>query len=254
VTFKITNDSFKGTIPVRRSAPPRGRLHAPSPRSVRVTSCQYVLDRVAADGAREGTSICGGMPEETRLEIPRQVLASSRARSWWWCCWRCCRRRRRRGWSRCRSPGSGPIPISFVLVLVLVLVLRSEDRDPRDLRIPRRARARARARNGSWISESASPGEAGEDRGLLLRQLPQPLIHILPRPSRPAPRTAPRADPRRWPARRRSRPARPPRCREPVASSDSRSCERASISAAHSRASSLRPGSLPRASASRPRA
>jgi hypothetical protein len=67
VTFNITSTSLKGTIPIRRI----GRSDSVSG----VTSCQYVLDRVVADGAREGTSICSGMPEETRLEIPRQVDA-----------------------------------------------------------------------------------------------------------------------------------------------------------------------------------
>jgi hypothetical protein len=67
VTFTITNTSLKGTIPIRRF----GRSDTVG----NVTSCQYVLDRVTADGAREGTSICSGMPEETRLEVPRQVDA-----------------------------------------------------------------------------------------------------------------------------------------------------------------------------------
>jgi hypothetical protein len=67
VTFTITTTSLKGTIPIRRT----GR----SDTIAGVTSCQYVLDRVSSDGAREGTSICSGMPEETRLEIPRQVDA-----------------------------------------------------------------------------------------------------------------------------------------------------------------------------------
>jgi hypothetical protein len=67
VTFKITNDSFKGTIPIRRF----GRTDTVG----NVTSCQYVLDRTTPDGAREGTSICSGLPEQTRLEIPRQVHA-----------------------------------------------------------------------------------------------------------------------------------------------------------------------------------
>jgi hypothetical protein len=78
VTFKITNDSFKGTIPIRRFNIRREDDNSrpfPLDSVGGVTSCQYVLDRVAADGAREGTSICGGLPEETRLEIPRQVHA-----------------------------------------------------------------------------------------------------------------------------------------------------------------------------------
>jgi hypothetical protein len=64
VTF---NDSFSGTIPIRRF----GRTDTVAG----VTSCQYVLDRTTTDGAREGTSICSGLPEQTRLEIPRQVHA-----------------------------------------------------------------------------------------------------------------------------------------------------------------------------------
>jgi hypothetical protein len=67
VNFKITNDAFNGTIPIRRF----GRTDTVG----NVTSCQYVLDHTAADGAREGTSICSGLPEQTRLEIPRQVHA-----------------------------------------------------------------------------------------------------------------------------------------------------------------------------------
>ena len=67
VNFKITAESMRGTIPIRRT----GRADSVSG----VTSCQYVLDRTTPDGAREGTSICGGLPEETRLEVPRQVDA-----------------------------------------------------------------------------------------------------------------------------------------------------------------------------------
>jgi hypothetical protein len=67
VNFVITADSLKGTIPIRR--------FGASSSVAGVSSCQYVLDRVAADGAREGTSICNGLPEETRLEVPRVVEA-----------------------------------------------------------------------------------------------------------------------------------------------------------------------------------
>jgi hypothetical protein len=75
VTFKITNDSFKGTIPIRRLGREDGRRPFPLDTVAGVTSCQYVLDHTTPDGAREGTSICNGMPEQTRLEIPRQVHA-----------------------------------------------------------------------------------------------------------------------------------------------------------------------------------
>lgn len=75
VSFTITNQSVRGTIAIRRVGridPVTGR---PSPGLTDVTTCQYVLDRVTAEGAREGTSICSGLPEETRLEVPRQVDA-----------------------------------------------------------------------------------------------------------------------------------------------------------------------------------
>jgi len=67
VTFTITANAVKGTIPIRRV----GRADSVGG----VTSCQYVLDRLASDGAREGTSICNGMPEETRLEVAPRVNA-----------------------------------------------------------------------------------------------------------------------------------------------------------------------------------
>jgi hypothetical protein len=38
-------------------------------------SCQYVLDQKTAEGALEGTSICAGMPQKTRLEVPAVALA-----------------------------------------------------------------------------------------------------------------------------------------------------------------------------------
>jgi hypothetical protein len=80
VNFKITNDSFKGTIPIRRfdiRRLDRDDRSRPFPLDTvgGVTTCQYVLDHTNPDGAREGTSICNGMPEQTRLEIPRQVHA-----------------------------------------------------------------------------------------------------------------------------------------------------------------------------------
>jgi hypothetical protein len=75
VHFTVTAEALKGSIPVRRvprTDPFSGR---PIEGLTDATTCQYVLDRVTADGAREGTSICGGLPEQTRLEIPRQVEA-----------------------------------------------------------------------------------------------------------------------------------------------------------------------------------
>ncbi len=64
VSFKVSADSFRGVIAIRT-----GRTQAS------LGTCQYVLDRTEADGARTGTSICSGLPEETRLEIPSVVYA-----------------------------------------------------------------------------------------------------------------------------------------------------------------------------------
>jgi hypothetical protein len=61
--FEITTDTLKGSLAIRR-----GRTLSSA------SYCQYVLDRVEADGSRAGTSICGGLPEETRLEVPRPVV------------------------------------------------------------------------------------------------------------------------------------------------------------------------------------
>jgi hypothetical protein len=55
VHFSITDASFRGSL---RSA---------------VGFCQYTLDEALADGVRRGFSICSGLPEETRLEIPLAV-------------------------------------------------------------------------------------------------------------------------------------------------------------------------------------
>ena len=33
-------------------------------------SCEYYLDSVSTDGALNGGSICAGMPQQTRLEVP----------------------------------------------------------------------------------------------------------------------------------------------------------------------------------------
>jgi hypothetical protein len=55
VHFRISDSSFRGTL--------------------RATTgfCQYTLDETLVDGARRGFSICAGLPEETRLEIPASV-------------------------------------------------------------------------------------------------------------------------------------------------------------------------------------
>jgi hypothetical protein len=60
--FEVTDQAFKGSLAVYRGRQVGSEAY-----------CQYVLDRVEADGARAGTSICAGLPEETRLEVPGQV-------------------------------------------------------------------------------------------------------------------------------------------------------------------------------------
>jgi hypothetical protein len=60
--FEITDQVFKGSLAVYRGRQVESEVY-----------CQYVLDRVEADGARSGTSICSGLPEQTRLEVPAQV-------------------------------------------------------------------------------------------------------------------------------------------------------------------------------------
>jgi hypothetical protein len=54
VHIEVTSEFLRGTI--------AGPGHS---------QCQYVLDRTEREtGARLGTSICYGMPQETRLEVP----------------------------------------------------------------------------------------------------------------------------------------------------------------------------------------
>jgi hypothetical protein len=55
VHFRISDSSFRGSL--------RGNNGF----------CQYTLDETLVDGARRGISICSGLPEETRLEIPLSV-------------------------------------------------------------------------------------------------------------------------------------------------------------------------------------
>jgi hypothetical protein len=55
VRVEVTPESLRGTI------------------STRLGQCQYVLDKVEASGARTGISICFGLPEETRLELPSSL-------------------------------------------------------------------------------------------------------------------------------------------------------------------------------------
>ncbi|MCG5055594.1 MAG: hypothetical protein KA712_21765 [Myxococcales bacterium] len=64
VHFKVTEDSFRGTIPVWNNN--AGLLRD-------VESCQYVLDKVDVDGSRMGFSTCNNLPEDTRIEVPAAV-------------------------------------------------------------------------------------------------------------------------------------------------------------------------------------
>lgn len=62
VHFTVTPQSLKGSIAIYQ-----GR------RFDHTFTCQYVLDKVGQDGAREGTSICNSLPEDTRVEVPQRV-------------------------------------------------------------------------------------------------------------------------------------------------------------------------------------
>ncbi|MDZ4696941.1 MAG: hypothetical protein SGI86_17520 [Deltaproteobacteria bacterium] len=62
VHLRITGESLRGTIPVWNANDVASTMW-----------CQYVLDTVESDGAWSGTSICTGLPEVTRIEIPDQV-------------------------------------------------------------------------------------------------------------------------------------------------------------------------------------
>ena len=64
VHFQVSAESLRGTI--------TGVIEASFGRPSD-WHCQYVLDKVESDGARTGTSICSGMPQETRLEFPSAV-------------------------------------------------------------------------------------------------------------------------------------------------------------------------------------
>ena len=64
VHFKITAESFRGTIAVWNDN--AGLLRNQQ-------SCQYVLDKVDQDGSRMGVSTCAGLPEDTRIEVPAPV-------------------------------------------------------------------------------------------------------------------------------------------------------------------------------------
>jgi hypothetical protein len=64
VHFEVTAESLRGTI-TGLVEDRTGRRH--------LWHCQYVLDKVESDGARTGTSICSGMPQQTRLEFPSAV-------------------------------------------------------------------------------------------------------------------------------------------------------------------------------------
>src|SRR5256885_1005547 len=47
-------------------------MREPVPRN---SSCEYFLTELASDGALIGGSICSGMPQPTRLEVPRVAQA-----------------------------------------------------------------------------------------------------------------------------------------------------------------------------------
>lgn len=61
-SLKVTNTDMRASLAILQSRSLAG-----------VNYCQYVLDRVESNGARSGTSICGGLPEQTTIEVPAQV-------------------------------------------------------------------------------------------------------------------------------------------------------------------------------------
>jgi hypothetical protein len=68
----FTSDGMRATVAdnVRPAVrPPLGPGLALEP-AARDSSCQYVLDHRDPDGGLSGTSICAGMPQQTRLEVP----------------------------------------------------------------------------------------------------------------------------------------------------------------------------------------
>jgi hypothetical protein len=68
VHVAITAAGLRGTVADNAKLP--DRLSPWRDRAYRDSSCEYALDSRQADGAFEGTSICAGMPQPTRLEIP----------------------------------------------------------------------------------------------------------------------------------------------------------------------------------------
>jgi len=62
VHFRITSHAMRGSIAVYQSQSFENVLF-----------CQYVLDKVERNGSRSGMSICGGLPEDTLIEVPRAV-------------------------------------------------------------------------------------------------------------------------------------------------------------------------------------
>ncbi len=66
VVVRITAESFRATVPVYAGQPGGAGIF-------QVSTCQYVLDKVEPDGSRSGMSICGGLPEDTLIEIPAAI-------------------------------------------------------------------------------------------------------------------------------------------------------------------------------------
>jgi hypothetical protein len=65
-------DRVPGLLPA--SGTSGGLITAIEP-PARNSSCQYVLDQHEQSGAIVGTSICAGMPQQTRLEVPARAAA-----------------------------------------------------------------------------------------------------------------------------------------------------------------------------------
>jgi hypothetical protein len=73
VHFVIDAAGLRGSIADNSDLP---RLSSPvRDRAYHQSSCEYVLDDRGPDGAFVGISICAGMPQPTRLEIPPAAIA-----------------------------------------------------------------------------------------------------------------------------------------------------------------------------------
>ena len=74
--FSKSNPGSEGSMEMRRRGGAFGNAAADSFDPLPIDmSCEYVLDQVGTDGGLNGNSICAGMPQPTRLEVPKIAQA-----------------------------------------------------------------------------------------------------------------------------------------------------------------------------------